>query len=257
MHAHHRSALERIVRRFQADPDALALIVVGSVARGDARPDSDVDAYLVVTDERFADGRREWNADDLCDWHGGTAGGPIVDLGFLRDAAERAPEPLRYAFTNAFVAFSRVPDLQELLDRIPVYQGRERAGKLAGFAGQLPVHLAYLRLGEYSRNAYLLAEPAVELVLYGGRLILAHNRMLYPGRKWFMRELARAPVKPEAMVRLAEELLAAPSIARAEAFCGAVLGFAAWPQPPEGATARFRRDREDHWRSGAPPLADC
>jgi hypothetical protein len=260
MHAHHGRALARISERMQADPDALALIIIGSVARGDASPGSDLDGYLVVTDTAYrarrAAGVHSWGANELCDWPGGTAGGLIVDLGMLAELAERGPEPARYAFTGAFAAFSRVPELDALLRRIPVYPEHERTEKLISFASQLPVHLAYLTLGEYSSNAYLLAETAVEIVRFGGRLILAHNRMLYPSRKWFMRELARAPERPPDLLELAERLIRTPSIAHGRAFCDAVLGFAPWPQPPEGAMARFQQDRELHWLSGPAPLGE-
>jgi hypothetical protein len=260
MHDHHRRAIARISERMQADPDVLALIIIGSVARGDAGGGSDLDGYLLLTDTAYqarqAAGAQAWSADELCDWPGGSAGGLLVDLAMLSDVAERGPEPARYAFTGAFAPFSRLPNLEALLQRIPVYPEHERTEKLTSFASQLPVHLAYLRLAEYSGNAYLLAETAVELVLFGGRLILAHNRMLYPNRKWFMRELARAPEQPPGLRGLAERLLRTPSIAHGEAFCDAVLGFAPWPRPPEGTMARFQRDRELHWRRGTAPLAE-
>jgi hypothetical protein len=260
MHAHHRRTIGRITERVQADPDVLALIIIGSVARGDAGPGSDLDGYLVLTDAayqaRLAADIRAWSATELCDWPDGAAGGLIVDLGMLADLAERGPEPARYAFTGAFAPYSRVPKLDALLQQIPVYPEHERAEKLISFASQLPVHLAYLKLGEYSGNSYLLAETAVELVRFGGRLILAHNRMLYPSRKWFMRELARAPEQPPGLLDLAERLIQTPSIAHAQAFCDAVLSFAPWPQPPEGTMARFQRDRELHWRSGPAPLGE-
>jgi hypothetical protein len=260
MYAHHKRAIARISERMQADPDVLALVIIGSVARGDASAGSDLDGYLVLTDTAYqarqAAGVQSWSADELCDWPGAAAGGLIVALAMFADLAERGPEPARYAFTGAFAAFSSVPDLDVLLQRIPVYPEHERTEKLISFASQLPVHLAYLRLGEYSGNAYLLAETAVELVRFGGRLILAHNRMLYPSRKWFMRELARAPEQPPGLLDLAERLIQTPSIAHAQAFCDAVLGFAPWPRPPEGTLARFQRDRELHWRSGPAPLGE-
>jgi hypothetical protein len=260
MQPHHQRAIERITERVAANPDVVALVIIGSVARGEAREDSDLDGYLFVSNdayrERQAAGALTWSADDLCDWPGGYAGGVVADIGFLAEAAERAPEPTRFAFRGAFAAFSRGPGLEEVLRRIPLYPEHERAEKLASFASQLPVHLSYLVLGEYSGNRYLLAQTAVELVLFGGRLILAHNRMLYPNRKWLMRELERAPEKPAGMLELAEDLLTAPSIARAKAFCDMVLGFAPWPQPREGALARYQRDRELHWRTGPAPLAE-
>jgi hypothetical protein len=80
--------------------------------------------------------------------------------------------------------------------------------------------------------------------------------MLYPNRKWFMRELERAPDKPDGMVELAGQMLVHPSIAVATAFCDLVLGFRPWPQPAGGALTRFQNDRELSWRQGSAPLAD-
>lgn len=260
MYPHHQRTIQRLAERHQADPAALALLVIGSVARGEARADSDVDFYLLVTDAAYAvrqaAGRLWVDADDLCDEPGGHAGGRVLDLAYLRDVAARGPEPARFAFVGATPIFSRLPRLAEQLAPIARYPEHERTEKLASFASQLPVHLSYLELGEYSRNPYLLAQTAVELVLFGGRLILAHNRMLYPNRKWFMREFERAPDKPAGIVELARQLLAQPSIAVANVFCDQILGFQAWPQPPEGALARFQNDRELSWRHASASLAD-
>jgi hypothetical protein len=260
MYPHHQRTIQRLAEHFQADPAVLALLLIGSVARGEARRDSDVDFYLLVTDaaycERRAADRLSVEADDLCDYPGGHAGGRVLDVGYLREVAARGPEPARFAFVQAAPAFTRLPNLAELLAPIARYPEHERTEKMISFASQLPVHLSYLELGEYSRNPYLLAQTAVELVLFGGRLILAHNRMLYPNRKWFMRELERAPDKPAGIVELAQQLLVQPSIALAKAFCELILGFQQWPQPPEGALARFQSDRELSWRQGRAPLAD-
>lgn len=83
MYDHHRRVIERLHQRHAPDPDHLALIVIGSVARDDAREDSDVDCILVVSDEAYA--RRQavsetaFSADDLCDYPDGHAGGMVVD----------------------------------------------------------------------------------------------------------------------------------------------------------------------------------
>jgi predicted nucleotidyltransferase len=260
MHPHHQRTIQRMIARFQSDPAVLALIIIGSVARGEARADSDVDCLLLVDDLAYEARRTahqlSFNADDLCEYPHGQAGGRVIDLAYLQDVAARGPEPARFAFVQALPVFARLPNIAELLAPITRYPEHERTEKMISFASQLPVHLSYLELGEYSRNPYLLAQTAVELVLFGGRLILAHNRMLYPNRKWFLREFERAPSKPDGIIELARQLLMHPSIAIATTFCERILQFQPWPQPAEGMLARFQNDRELHWRDQGVPLAD-
>jgi predicted nucleotidyltransferase len=240
--------------------EVLALVIIGSVARGDARVDSDVDCYVVVTDaeyeRRLADGTTALTAKDLGDEWSLDAAGPVVDLAFLRDVATRGPEPMRYAFVDAKLPFARDHEVAALLKDIPVYQEHERTDKMIGFLSQIPVHRSYLELGEYSGNPYLLAQPAVEMVLAGGRLLLANSRQLYPGRKHFLRELSCVPERPPGIVELACELLARPSISLAHHWSQLIMSFAEWPQPREGHWERYRRDRELGWRYGVVSLLD-
>lgn len=257
---HHERALEHIQARFEVDEEIVALLLIGSVARGSARPGSDIDLLFVVSPDalthRRTEGRLSIDVSDLADWPRGHAGGGVVDLPFLRAVAERGPEPARYAFTSCRALFTRDAEVTRLLTRIPVYQEHERLEKMRSFVSQLPVHLSYLVLGELSKNPWLLSQTACELVFFAGRLLLAHNRVLYGNRKQFMRQLADAPDKPDDIVARAEELMAAPTIARAQAFHDLVISFRDWPAAPEGAWARFSRDRETNWLAGSAALAD-
>lgn len=55
--------LEKLRRWVDPRPDVRALVIVGSVARGDAGPDSDVDVVLLTTDrDRYLDSN-DWVAD--------------------------------------------------------------------------------------------------------------------------------------------------------------------------------------------------
>jgi hypothetical protein len=155
--------------------------------------------------------------------------------------------------SDAIVVFSRDPEIDAFVSRIPVYPEHERAEKIMSFVSQLPVHLAYLELGEYRRNLHPLAETAVQIVLFGGRLILTHNRIRYPGRKQFVRSLEHAVANPEPLLDLATELLERPSIANARAFVGAVERFSSWPELPECRWARVVRDVERRRQSNFVP----
>lgn len=261
MYAHHHRTIDRLIQVFQDDPAFLGLIVGGSIARGWEREDSDVDIVLVATDAEYA---RRAPANDLhyftrelCDYDGGYVDGKVVNRAYLEEVAGHGSEPARAAFVGAWLACARDPILAGLLERIPVYPEAERPERLRSFYAQVLVWQWYLREAEKRRDPYLLQHSAVSLALFAGRLILAHNRVLYPYHKWFMATLRAAPDKPPTLVRLIERLLAEPGRANGDALVDAVKGFTAWDPPPEGWPTRFMLDSEWAWRRGPPPIADC
>ncbi len=252
MYEWQRRMVAKLKHHFEADARYLALILIGSVARREAREDSDVDFVLVATDDEYAVRAASKNlfyaASEFTDETSQQASGYIVDLPYLLDAAERADERTRFQFVRARILVSRISHLEQLVARIATYPEGERGEKMKSFYSQLPLHFSFMELAEYSQNAYLLYETAVALVLFGGRLILAHNRMLYPGRKWFMREFEAAPDKPEGIVALATELLHHPGIAPAKAFYDSITQYTDWPVPEEGTWQRIHEDSVWNWR---------
>ena len=187
---------------------------------------------------------------------GGYAEGRVISRGFLAEAAERGSEPTRAAFAGAIVAYSRIPDLAELLARIVVYPEHEHAEKVAAFYSQLVVLNWFLQEGDKRDDRYLRAWAGAEMVLYGARLVLAHNRVLYPYQKWLMHEVAHAPDKPTGFMRRADRLLAAPSTDTAQRFLDCVGSFRDWGVPAEEVIPRFALTNEWGWRDGRPPLPD-
>jgi len=179
---HHRQTVARLRSRADAEPRALALVVIGSVARGEAHKRSDIDVLLVVDEEeyrrRLAANATRLDAADLAEAPAEGAGCTVVPRSFLREAAARGPEPARFAFVDAIVVSSRDPEVDRLVAAIPIYPEPEREEKLASFASQLPMHFSFMELADYSQNPYLLTDTSHELALFGGRLILAHNWLL-------------------------------------------------------------------------------
>jgi len=102
---HHEDTLGAYVRRVKADPNAIAVIVVGSVARGTERPDSDVDVYLVVPDDVFdsaiATNRVIFVESSDAKYPGGYVDVKLATVAFLDAAAERGDDPVRASFEDA------------------------------------------------------------------------------------------------------------------------------------------------------------
>src|SRR5215203_3818057 len=236
-------------RCYRPDQDVLALVVIGSVARGDASDHSDVDAVAILTDsafdERFPSGHAYRTAEELSWFAGDPLDAKPWPMRHLRAVSERGPEPTRYGYVDALTVFSRNEEVNALLPVIPVFPELERLERLTSFAAQLPIHLSFLGLGDYSGNPYILADTSHELALYGGRLLLAHNRLLYPGRKRFNVQLNQAKELPERFFWHHQRLLRQPCIPTATAYCDLVLGFRDWPKPPEGQGARYLHDRDE------------
>jgi hypothetical protein len=261
MREQHRRTIDRLLPHFQADPACLALLVGGSIARGWERDDSDVDILIVVSDEdytlRLQENRLHFFSMEFSDYPGGYVDGKFLSRGFLEEAADHGSEPARAAFQGVLPVWSRFPGLEELLARIPVYPEAQRGERLQSFLAQVLAMQWYVGEAEKRGDPYLLAKMSADLVLYGGRLILAYNRILFPFHKWFLTELRNAPEKPEGLVELAEELAAHPSKAGADRFTQCLLDFHAWELPPEGWPTRFMQDTEWTWRHGWALIGEC
>jgi hypothetical protein len=260
LYPHHQRAVDRLIDRFQADSNFLALLIGGSLVKGYGSEDSDVDFVLIATDEEYARRLPEraltYYTTDLCDYPGGYVDGKIVNVAFLEEVADRGSEPARSAFENVIVSCSQVPQLTDLLNRITAYPEATHTAKVQSFHAHLLAQQWFVGEAEKRANKYLMMHAVSELVLFGGRMLLAHNRMLYPYHKWFLRRLQDAPQKPDGVLMLIDQLLNEPSKGNADRFCETILNFTAWPAPPESWPARFLEDTEWAWRRGAAAVGD-
>ena len=260
LYPHHQRTVDRLIDRFKADPNFLALLIGGSLVKGYGNESSDVDFMLITTDDEYvrrsAERALTYYSTDLCDYPGGYVDGKIVDVAFLEEVADRGSEPARSAFEKVIVAYSQLPQLDDLLQRITAYPEAHHTEKLQSFYAQLLAMQWYVGEAEKRDNKYLMMHTVSDLVLFGGRMILAHNRLLYPYHKWFLRRLQDAPAKPDELMALIDQLLNEPSKANADRFCETILNFTPWPAPPEGWPARFMEDTEWAWRKGSAAIGD-
>ncbi len=260
MRENHRRVIERLTTELGGDPRFLAVILGGSVARGTELPDSDIDMILIASQEEYA--RRVVENDftylneEVCDYPGGYAEAKVMSVSFIEEIAERGSEPARAAFVGAQILSSRVPELAELLERVTTYPEAERIPKIRSFFAHFITHYWYLSETERRHEPYLQLRSAAEFALFAGRLILAHNRILFPYHKWFMHALRAAPEKPDDLIDGMERLLAKPCLENANPVLASVANFRDWEKPLHSTSAQFMEDSEWNWREGLAPVAD-
>lgn len=260
MRLHHKQTIDRLVKHFKADENYLALIVGGSIARSLELENSDVDVILVATEEEYA--RRQaqdalaYFSSEFCDYPGGYVDFKIVNLKYLREAASQGSEPTRWAFKGAYVAYSHLEGLQELIETIPIYHDSEQVEKLKSYYSQVLILIYFVKEATKRPNPYLLSYATSNLALFAAKLILAHNKMLFPGHKWLMEEVKRAKKKPDNFIELIDQLLKAPALDKAIALKDCVAAYQNWGLTYDQALTRFIEDVELNWRFGKPPVAD-
>ncbi len=257
---HHASSIERVVEHFRQDPDVLALLLTGSLAHGFARSNSDVDLAIVVSageyQRRKVAGELTFYNADLCHYEGGYVDGKYVDIQIIRDVAARGSEAARFAFQDAQVLLSRVDGLAQLLAIATRYPVERKTENLARFMAQFEAWNWYVQQALQTEDRYLLRHASIKLALFGCRLILSHNELLFPYHKWLTRVVQSASAKPTDFERLLEELLAAPTGASTSAFYIEVKNFTDWPTTQGPWSMQFIIDSELNWLSGQTPVDD-
>ena len=260
MYPHHSQTIQNVTAYFQRDPEIQALLLSGSVAHGFQSPTSDVDIMIFVSEEdyqkRSQSGELHFFNTDLCTYEGGYIDGKYLSLHFIQQVLGKGSEPARFAFEGSQVLFSRVPGLAEDVCRIPAYPLAEKPERIERFYAQFEAWHWYCGEALKQGNSYLLGTAVSKLVLFGGRLLLAHNEMLYPYHKWFLRVLDKAQDKPADLMAGIQSLTASPTAETIEAFYETVKRFQPWSDHPYSWPAQFMLDSELNWLDGKTPVDD-
>nr|WP_299382370.1 nucleotidyltransferase domain-containing protein [Allomuricauda sp.] len=257
---HHQRAIDRLTQEYKNDPRFLALIIGGSVAKNCARDDSDVDFMIVATPEAYQLQKEKEhlfiNRMDLCDYTDGFVDGKIINMAYLENVAQKGNEPSRAAFDGAFLAFSHVQHLPKLIQEIHTYPEDGLAERIKSFYA-----MAFIQnwlMGEASRhnNRYTKTRAASQLVLFASRLILAHNRVLFPYHKWMMHYLERCKHKPEDFLQQLDTLLEYPNADNAQTLFDNLRNYHDWGVTDLEAYMWFMEKVEWSWMDGTTPLED-
>lgn len=260
MHPHHSRSIENVTEYFQRDPEVLALLLGGSIAHGFETEASDVDIMIFVSDadhqKRSAEDRIHFFNTELTTYPGGYVDGKYSTHRFVREVAEKGSEPARFAFAGSQVLFSKITGFEEDVRRAARYPQIGKAQRIRRFHAQFEAWHWYcgeaLRLG----NRYLLGTAVSKFILFSGRLILAHNELLYPYHKWFLRVLEGANEKPGNLMKIIQALNEHPNAESVEALYESVKSFRPWVEGDSNWPTRFMLDSELNWKDGATPVDD-
>ncbi|MFT3797462.1 nucleotidyltransferase domain-containing protein [Microbacterium sp.] len=253
----HERAVAAYIDTVRAQPGTRAVIVVGSVARGTERADSDVDVYLVVDDERFAaetaQDRFAWVDRRGLDYPGSYIDVKLVSPGYLATAAARADDPTRASFLGARVAWSTLPGLEEAIARIVELPEDGWVDRVRSYVAQARLYGGYfLPQAVAAGDEFLRRHAGVHCALAAARAALAANRVMLPGPK-YLAALVRTVPAPDGFLAAWDRLVAAPDTETGRAVLGILDDWLGVGLTPDEALSRFIRDNELAWLRGTVP----
>lgn len=260
MKPQHERAIQRLKEAYVNDADTLALIVGGSVAKGWARDDSDLDFMAIVSDElyekRSSEERLMTYRTDLTDYEGGYGDGKLVPLNFLKLVAQKGSEPARSAFLGAILLFDRTGEVRPLIDQILVYPEDGVEERIRRFHSQIMIWGWFVGEAAKRDDPYLMARATTEIALFSMRLILAVNRRIYPYHKWVTRMVEESPNKPDGIVDKIQLMLRHPSVDTARVVVDAIHDWYTLPVDFGEHCHHFLQDSEWNWMDGPAPIGD-
>ncbi|WNS42506.1 nucleotidyltransferase domain-containing protein [Paenibacillus sp. MMS20-IR301] len=260
MYQHHQKAIEAITGKLRAREDVLGVIIGGSIAHGYASETSDLDCMLVLSEEDY---RKALQTGDIgffetesTPYEGGYVDGKCITQDYLRKVAEHGTEPARYAFKDAFVAYSRIEGLEELVHAASRYPAEHKEENIQKFYAQLETWKWYFYEGLKRNDRLLMDYSRTNYVMFAGRLILAHNERLFPSYKWLLKELEKAEAKPDNFMQLMDEVIRLQTPESIECLYGSITQFHDWYTSAEHWTVRFMLDSQLNWLEGIVPVLD-
>lgn len=252
---HHELAIEAGVARFAGDPGVLAVVLIGSLARGSERSDSDVD-LLLVNEDGHAGPCALWESVDGL-YKAAAFDVKMLSLARLRHAPERAGEAMRWCLAGARVLWAASPErgseITNLIARTSqVSEGHWRSLQ-ASFIARAAIGAHIVGEGEALGNTLMVHLGATDFVSAISRAILALNTIVYGGPKYLEAALGRCVVSlPDLATRL-PAFLSAPTAVEAKALFADLFALAEWPIAPDEIVSRYVEDHEFAWATGVMP----
>jgi len=210
MYKHHQESIENMITHYSQNPEVIALFLIGSVATGTERANSDIDGVAVVSpeyyDEKKKDSKECESVFGKCTYEGGYFDVHFKTRRQMEELAVSGSEPQRNMFTNARMLFCHEPGLPELAAKIPIFQKEEAAKKQLRFYCTFKQSYSY-----YWRvckpKGFMRHHVASGMVYNLYRLILIENEMLFPSVRKLEEFVKNAPDKPVDIIEKSQKFM--------------------------------------------------
>jgi len=261
MYKHHQVSIENLLFYFQDDKNILAVILAGSIAKGLERADSDIDAIVVTTDERYMELSKSNKLSECiyghCTYEGGYFDIKYCTKGYLAAVAQQGSEPSRNAFIAAKCLYCDDDEIAEIVPQIGVFQTSEKPEKMLSFYSAFSLNHGYF-WSVSENNTYLRVRTAADIVLFGYRLLLQNNEILFPCHKGLSQTVMSMENKPDRIVEKERRLLTQLSNDAKNDFVDSILNFIDYvpPQDYPVILTRFIDDNELWWYKGRPVITE-
>lgn len=260
MYKHHEETINTLLKKLKVDEEIEGILLSGSIAHGFESKRSDVDIMIIVSEENFEkrckSGKLTYWNNELCSYDGGYVDGKYISVSFMEKVADYGSEPSKFAFQGAKVLYSKLNELESLLSKTIKYPINNKETNINRFYAQFQAWKWYCYEAIKHNNLYLLDHSISNYILFGGRLILAYNEILYPYHKWFLKVLNAANEKPKDLESIINNLLSNKNKENIENFYDAIINFTNWNVGESNWPNQFAMDSELTWMYGNIPVSD-
>lgn len=203
MYKHHEESIKNMIEHYRENAEIKALFLIGSIATGTERPDSDIDAVAIVSQNYYEQKKNGEGLEEVyfgkCTYEGGYFNIHYMTRKDLEELAENGSEPMRNMFSCAHILFCDEPDLPELAVNIPIFQKEEALSKQFRFYCTLKMFYTYFWV-TCKPEGFTQMHTVSGMIYNLYRLILIENEILFPSVRKLEEYVKRAPNKPEKII---------------------------------------------------------
>lgn len=210
--------IQQLIDYAPSDPSILALILCGSIAQGTERDESDIDVFVVVTDERFEKEKTIknyfWGTDVDTSEFKTEVDGKIIPKDFLKKVWELGNESIKNTLIHSKIIYSVDDEIVQLLTSgVGLTNKTETMRKF----------YALMKSSRYSvdgqwDNPLFVHKCIYDTIFYACRLVLADNDILFPCVKNLNKTIKQCVRTPENFIELMEDAMSSCSMESLDRF---------------------------------------